>query len=757
MGKDKKIINKLSKAISNKIIDKNEILRLSHELSQSDESNTVRFTTDAGIIDKLGKELVARQETAVVELIKNSYDADATRVDLIFSNAGLPGGSLEISDDGIGMTREELINGFMRLSSTNKIKNPMSRLYNRQRAGRKGIGRFATQRLGHQLTIETKSDLSQVGYEVSILWDRFKPGEELILIENNIIKRFNLERGTKLTISDLYEDWTDAEIRRVFRYVSDIMQPYPIAKVSRNRKADPGFVANMFRSDGTSLDSVADEESQILQYALAEVEGGVEKGRKGFWRYKSNRYDLPNKKIKYQKEGKEVIFKHLESINFKAYYFMQPRDEEVYPKNLKRHINSIAKQKGGIRVYRNGFRVPPYGNKGDDWLKLADSSARRVVLIPHGNINWIGIAELTDPDGTLFEEKSSREGLIENRAFEELVEFLRTALINTALAVGSARARKLVASQKDWTDKIDEATSTTGEAIQSITKRIRLIFKEEVKSQGKYSSQEARSINELEKTKLLDKLTKLTNTLIDENAMLRVLASTGITVGEFIHEVNHTIGSIEANIYNLRQESTLSTSGTQHLNNLDANTKRFTSYVSYFDQTIREVVFRKLKPIEVGEVVHSFVDSTQALALQRGIDLSANVKGFDLFSVEMHDSELSSILINLYSNSVKAIRRAQVKGRIEIDVRQKSGFIQILFSDNGDGISDNLPGTIFEPFVTISNLQSTNSVTDDQSGLGLGLKIVKDIVSSYRGQISVIESEDRFVTTFKILIPAKNG
>jgi len=124
-----------------------QILELSTEIARHDR-DFVRFTVDAGHINRLGRELVARQETAVSELVKNAYDADAATVKLSFEDTIQLGGRLTISDNGNGMDRQQLIDGFMRLSSTDKVSNPISPIYKRKRAGRKGIGRFAAQRLG---------------------------------------------------------------------------------------------------------------------------------------------------------------------------------------------------------------------------------------------------------------------------------------------------------------------------------------------------------------------------------------------------------------------------------------------------------------------------------------------------------------------------------------------------------------------------------------------------------------------------------
>ena len=109
------------------------ILELSTKLVSFD-TDYVRFSVDAGVIDRLGKELVARHETAVSELVKNAYDADASFVELLFQDTNDIGGVLTVEDDGHGMTKEQIINGFMRISSTDKIHNPNSPIYNRGRS-----------------------------------------------------------------------------------------------------------------------------------------------------------------------------------------------------------------------------------------------------------------------------------------------------------------------------------------------------------------------------------------------------------------------------------------------------------------------------------------------------------------------------------------------------------------------------------------------------------------------------------------------
>jgi hypothetical protein len=99
------------------------------------EPGVVRFTTDAAMVRRLGRELVAKQETALAELVKNAYDADATTCSVTISDAG--DGSMEIVDNGSGMSRADVENGFMRLASDDKVRNPVSPKFRRARAGKK--------------------------------------------------------------------------------------------------------------------------------------------------------------------------------------------------------------------------------------------------------------------------------------------------------------------------------------------------------------------------------------------------------------------------------------------------------------------------------------------------------------------------------------------------------------------------------------------------------------------------------------------
>ena len=150
-------------------------------IAQNEQSipDMIGLTVDSALIYRLGYELVGRAETAVSELIKNAYDADARKVDVYFKDTDQTGGTIIVIDNGTGMDFDKLKNGFLRISTSDKADNPISEKYQRPRAGRKGIGRFATQRIGDQLTIITSRVDMDYALKVTIDWQKYQPKTDL--------------------------------------------------------------------------------------------------------------------------------------------------------------------------------------------------------------------------------------------------------------------------------------------------------------------------------------------------------------------------------------------------------------------------------------------------------------------------------------------------------------------------------------------------------------------------------------------------
>lgn len=757
-----KLKEQLSQEVQKEHSDNNLILSLSNSIINLDDEQ-VRFSIDAGLIDRLGKELVARQETAVSELVKNCYDADANNVTLSFIDSDAIGGTLKIQDDGDGMNREELVNGFMRISSTDKLHNPVSRTYKRKRAGQKGIGRFAVQRLGDKLTIITQTLESNDALMLTIDWDDYRGDTNLGSISNTLkIIPKKREKGTTLIISGLRERWSEAAIQRIYNYVSDIIQPFALTERKNiedqtriDDTKDSGFKTKFVKINDTVSKSIGNELLQFHSSAVATIEGWIDETGIGVYTIESNKLDINEiGQIGNNPDDNTVPFDKLKNVKFRAYYFIY--DSDLVPKMQSTKIKKLAQSQGGIRLYRNGFRVLPYGEPSNDWLKLDKSLRTRSILPSHGNNNFFGFVELTDEENN-FNETSSREGLTENDELIQLQNFIYRTIITGVIKVAEIRNVKVTTSQNknekgNW-EKIEFRIKNIAHTLEELDKEL----------ENDTGSVEAKKRRKKRVKKVQDALEEIKKIqkeeqekTFKERSMLRVLSSVGLTIAQFIHEIKYYMDNIQSDIRFLVIELQQQQSALERINILNDNFSAFHTYTSYFDNVVSQNVIRELIPLDLRNVVKPFLNSISADASKSGINFEEpQFNKYRLFTKPMHPSEWSSILFNFYTNSKKAIKRANVAGKILIECGEFNDKVYLEFSDNGDGISMENEEKIFDEFFTTTSSESFEDINEHTEilGTGLGLKIVRDIIKSYRGNVSVVSPKGDYATCIRIEIP----
>ncbi|MGZ3215092.1 sensor histidine kinase [Paracoccus sp. T5] len=744
--------------------------RLVESLSRgevSQDPTNVRFSVDAGHIQRLGVELVGKKDTALSELIKNAFDADATEVNLNFEKSHWVGGSLTISDNGSGMTLDVIRNSWMRISTDSKAEQPLSPRYNRRRAGRKGIGRFAVQRLAKRLELRTSPIGEPHGYSVFFNWDQeFTSGKDLNDIFNSV-QKFEKDpeaSGTELRMLFLRDAWTPAAVSRVWRAVLLLQPPFKVANVSgkkAGKQADPGFTVKVNGETSDARKNSFSIEKDFLSQAIATIDADIDEHGCATVRVMSKKLDLDDS-VRFDEK-----YTLVGPVSLTSRYFIY--HSETLSGMRMVDAAEMGRRYGGIRVYRNGFRVLPYGEPKDDWLGMDDLVSRRDFLMPGNNRNFFGQVSVGSEDNPLLEETSSREGLVENDAFDELRDFAQKALIWAITRVAAVRNRKQTASQPGFVSKVRPPS-------QSIRTAIDLL---EDKSEARDDVPERDAVgtgsskpSSFPKEKLLNvlkaaeedaKATEEENerqreAFLQYEAMLRLLASLGLSISVFGHEVKGAQEAIRARLQLMNDEIANLPKGDerdeiyrQH-EKLEDATRRLFDIGGYIAGLMSRTESRELRELSVAGALKRFSEQFESYMSKQRVEFSPiEVEPSNLRTTEMHASELDSVLLNFLTNSIKSMKKAKVAKRlIRMDAKRDGKHIVIGFEDNGVGIPLSQRNRIFDAFYTTTLIAEDDGVAGP--GTGLGLKIVSDIAKSYGGGVSVAEPTEGFTCRIEFRI-----
>ncbi|MDF2384866.1 sensor histidine kinase [Nostoc ellipsosporum NOK] len=716
------------------------------------------FSADATLIDRIGRELVAKQETALVELVKNGYDADATEVKVTIN-----GNSVTIDDNGTGMNRTQLVEGFLRLATSMKVEHPVSDRYRRPRAGKKGIGRFSTQRLGSYLKLQTWTNDAPSGLELRVNWDKFARGVKLDDVTVEVDEIPPRREGTLIEITGLRDEWSDQQIKRCWRAVRNLQQPFPVAPVDQRPTADPGFEASFYRTGELFSDPllVADFQTEILDHMHAVVEFRVDHEGQAQWRVSENKFGATTSWTAINDEAPDAPspppYRYLRSAWLKAYYAIL--DPIEFSGMTYTRVREVLADEGGIRLYRNGFRVIPYGEQDDDWLGLDATYVRRNVLVPIANRQWLGVIDVHDPEGVRFEEHTSREGLIETPALRELRSLASSVLVTAATMIASQRGRKtragssrapgagsdaLLRRLREATRSAHEAARADGESLNSETTGAVLAALDQAESVVK------------------EIIAEQTKDYADQSAILQLLATLGLTAAEFSHETGMTFqasGAVFDRVLRVAMEA--KAGDNEFLTSAETARsmfERLDALTSYLNDVASARAARELHPVSLSGALEKFKRGIGPVAEKAEIEFEVKYPPLDgLHSSPMHEAEVASILLNFYSNSAKAVKNITGKRKIFVEgLRESEEEIVLRFSDSGDGIAPQNREKIFGLFFTTRPAAPAHSSgLDDAIGTGLGLWIVHQIVNRAKGEVEVVDAPSGFTTCLEVRLPAE--
>ena len=404
----------------------------------TDDYLPFRFNISGNLIRKLGEESIANKNVAVLELIKNSYDAHASSVELAFSSADTTPASIIVKDNGDGMTYAELENKWMTIAAPHKSQIKKAWSGQRLSIGEKGIGRLSTESLGRKTILSTMPRGESQGYEIVFDWEEYqKKGARCTEIVNHgkRFKKRSADKGTTLTISELKHDWTDFDAQRALLKDIYLLNP-PKNKIK-------GFKVNTKFSNPLGVEKITPKFLNQCAYHLkTKLIGGTR-----------ILYEFTAKNGKREKGAIELANRlkcgdavfELFFFYKSAYHFENALKVSISPQEIT-SIKKVLDEYAGIKLYRDNFRVKPYGEPGNDWIGL-DKDAQNLTMCPR-NSSIFGLVHISKTKNPEIRDTATREGIIDTLAFMDLKTFVRTSILKLFITLRSGKESHKVKARK---------------------------------------------------------------------------------------------------------------------------------------------------------------------------------------------------------------------------------------------------------------------------------------------------------------------
>ena len=693
----------------------------------------------------IGRDLIQDNYAAVVELVKNAYDADSPDVQLEFMMSPLHSGySIVIADHGHGMSRDDVVNKWMVPSTQDKFdrrKSPSGRTMQ----GSKGVGRYATSILGKDLLLETVS-IAGEKTTAHFVWKDFESAEYLDDVEIRLeTTEVSEPPGTRLTINgddEFLGQWDQTRFEKLQFELKKLKSP--VDAVFK----DDEFHINLRISGFPGVEDIDEIIEPYLLFDLYDykIAGEIGAYGRGKITYSSQKArNIADDHIDFDIKEK-VPFKFGESTrygNFEIDVRAFDRDNDAIESLIGRGLkeesgNYVGKNQArqllnaynGVGVYRNGFRIRPLGDADFDWLKL---NARRVQnpSLHLGNNQVIGYVHIDSVEWSGLEEKSARDGLKENEAFNRLKE--------VTLAV----IRQLERRRYEYRRK----AGLSKPAIK-VERELKRLFsfddlKESIRTQlarTKIDNTIADQIIELisrdeqNKNKVVDEIRQTV-------AVYQGQATLGKILNVIVHEGRRPLSYFRNQIPNLRywNESFQKSGDSGKLEKILAIADDIEENMEFFVKLFRRLnplAARKRgasKPLELKKTIQNTLSIFEGE--MKSHNVSAEIKGPDDFKFSSWRQDIYAIFTNLVDNSLYWMRKKEGTIRqITIELlTDGDSLIHIDYRDTGPGIEPSLIASevIFEPHFSTK-----------PDGTGLGLAIACETAERNGLELKAFESEE---------------
>lgn len=674
----------------------------------------------------LGADLVTNDVVAIIELVKNSYDAYARKVHLRFSHDSQDGSYLEILDDGCGMTRYVIENAWCLVATPYKEKNPIATRGKRERrvAGEKGLGRLSVARLGRRMSMVTQA-AGDICWRVEVDWSRLSEGDDLsdsyaLCREFDGNSPFE-DSGTRIRIFDLAGQWSESRLGDLEDNLARLISPFSAKK---------DFSIYLTRPDASEDEEIEIESPLFLSDPKYRIEGDVDadgniSANYGFSEISgqtSRTMSLSRtwKEIVRNKTKREIArlafvedAAHCGPFQFEIRAWdIAAEDTAEIAERFDFKKSQIRKAIGahkGISLYRDDVLVLPKSESARDWLGLDLRRVSRVGVRLSTN-QIVGYVSISAAENPRIEDTSDRERLVSTREVEEFREIVRS--IVDLLENERDLDREKPHGEKPMQDLF--ATLDAGELLDEIR---------QLSDEGASAKETIPPVREFSRS-----LASSRKRIQERFVYYSRLSTVGTIAHMLVHEIRNRTVALGGFLQIIRdrfapfEDDRVETKyrfADQAVDALESLAERFTPLASrnfrrrkrdsVLEERIRDCLLLRNGEIKNKNVECRVPEGTTRVAVDPG--------------------ELDAILLNLISNAVYWMSDTPKDSRIlEFGVTgaETDGRVKVTVTDTGCGISTEDLERVFWP-----------GVTRKPGGIGMGLTVASELVDAYDGKMAV--------------------
>lgn len=703
---------------------------------------------DSTIAELLGVQNFTNKESAILELVKNAYDAQASNVSITFSDC-----SIVIIDDGIGMNKSTIYENWMHVGKSDKGYSLSGTEDNDGRvlAGSKGVGRFALARLGASVVV-----YSAKKGEIPVKWAT--DWSESIL--DDLTNEESLPLGTRIEISALRDRWTEKSIKNLINYLSITCNDDRMRiKIYPNFEKDVSYIFKKPQIGKNFVTQVAlfyDASEMKLHYTIISDE--FSDLAKNYCRSLDLQYFSNSVSILEELAGNTEIdssdgelysmLKELGDFSAELYFSLKTPTKQDVERFCYNHSALPDRYDEGIVLYRNAFSIASFDGE-KDWLGLNQRSRKSPAAATHPTGAWrvranqlSGKVEIDKKENYQLRDLANRQGLEENEYFKLFVK-----IITIGIATFERYRQAIIRSiDKKNTPKPSPTTPMIDQILRGRNKEIHLTSNETKALAQEISAVKAESKSFQDEKESTEKKYRY------DVRILNVLATTGLKASSIAHELKNDRNSVSINYQYIVEalkeygfwEELCSQEYTEYSYKnvpqlLSRNKAINQKIVAFMDTMLDEIEKKKFSPKSLS--VSDIMENIKANWVRDYASLSINLNVDETVHFETSEDIFTAIFDNLILNSWQ---QNKVSSRIVIDIsiHKVGSLLKIIYEDYGVGLP---PKYINDPMRILEVHESSR-----ENGHGLGMWIVHNTIRMTGGDVISIDGHNGFHFNFEL-------